>query len=299
MLYNMKALLDKALKGRYAVMAPSVRNEDCARAAMEAAEELESPLILNVNRHAWAGMHETCYWRYQTEVLRQIADRALVPVAINLDHAPNYEECVHAITAGFTAVMIDHSDLPFDENAALTAEVVKVAHAVGVSVEAELGHVGFADPESLVGYISEDDQKKVMDASSKLTVPDELKKFIDVTGVDCVAVSIGNQHGAYKSGQIPHIDFNLLDELGKTCPDVPLVLHGGSGTGDGILQKACRMGICKVNVGTECEKGAAMAIVDTYNKKGKVPAVYDVAREGYKAEVHRHIRLFGSEGKAW
>ena len=299
MLYPMKDLLDHALKNNYAVMAPSIRNEDCARAAVEVAQEMHSPVILNVNRHAWSGMQEPKYWRYQTEVLRQIAINASVPVAINLDHSPSYEECVNAVVAGFTSVMIDHSDLPFEENIRLTKEVVKMAHAAGVSVEAELGHVGVSDESTLAG-IQDEKQRSTMASASKLTIPEELKRFVEETGVDCVAVSIGNQHGAYKNNITPHIDFELLDRLHQACPEVPLVLHGGSGTGDENIHRACSMAICKVNVGTDCEKAAAMAVVNAYQANGKVPpAVYNVMREGYKSQVYHQIDVMGSANKAW
>ena len=299
MLYSMKPLLEHALKNNYAVMAPSIRNEDCARAAIEVAEEMNSPVILNVNRHAWAGMLEEKYWKYQMEVLRQIAINASVPVAINLDHSPSYEECAHAIAAGFTSVMIDHSNLPLEENIALTKEVVRMAHAVGVSVEAELGHVGIGDIATMDG-IRDGIQKETMAAPSKLTVPEEMKRFVEETGVDCLAVSIGNQHGAYKNNEIPRIEFELLEKLHETCPDLPLVLHGGSGTGDENISKACKMAICKVNVGTDCEKAAAMAVINAYNEKGRVPgAVYNVMREGYKSQVYHEIEVMGSKNKAW
>lgn len=299
MLYSMKPLLQHALENHYAVMAPSIRNEDCARAAIEAAEELKAPIILNVNRHAWAGMQEEKYWRYQMEVLRQIAINSGVPVAVNLDHAPSYEECANAIVGGFTSVMIDKSDKPYAENITCVKEVVRLAHSVGVSVEAELGHVGFADISSVEGIISDDEQKASMAHPSKLTVPSELKEFVERTGVDCVAVSIGNQHGAYKNNEKPRIEIELLEQLHEECPLLPLVLHGGSGTGDDVLSLACKKGICKVNVGTELENGVTRAIVQTYQEKGRVTAVYNVAREGYKKEVYHHIRVLGSENKAW
>ena len=299
MLYSMKTLLDHALANNYAVMAPSIRNEDCARAAIEVAEELKSPLIFNVNRHAWAGMHEEKFWKYQTEILRQIAINATVPVAINLDHSPDYEECANAIVAGFTSVMIDNSSKPLEENIRLTKEVVRMAHAVGVSVEAELGHVGVSDLRTLDG-IKEGVQKETMAAESKLTVPSEMKRFVEETGIDCLAVSIGNQHGAYKNNEVPRIEFELLQRLHEECPNLPLVLHGGSGTGDENIAKACKMAICKVNVGTDCEKAAAMAVVNAYNESGRVPpAVYNVIREGYKSAVYHDVEVMGSAGKAW
>ena len=292
MLYTMKYILDKALEGHYGVIAPSIRNEACIRAAIQAAEELDSPVIINICYGA-LGDPTKEFFQFFGEIARQYAMRTRIPCAINLDHGTGFEQCAEAIHAGFTSVMIDSSVNPFEKNVADTAEVVRMAHATGVSVEAELGHVGIGDKDNdMLGKSSQTTEW------SALTDPAEVKEFVERTGVDCLAVSIGNAHGPYAKNIIPHIDFELLQKIREAAPDLPLVLHGGSGTGDENLAKACQMGICKVNVGTELETGAMMAVVNQYNTIGKCRGVFDTMREGYKAQIIRHMKLFGSVGKA-
>lgn len=299
MLYSMKDLLDHALKNHYCVIAPSIRNENCMRAAIEAAEELNSPVILNCLPMSW----DMDDWdrdkeaiKFQVDIARRYALGTKVPVAINRDHSKDFEGCAQAIHAGMTSVMIDCSSMSFEENVANTKEVVRMAHACGVSVEAELGHVGTQD----AGLLSPSSGVKLgspMEPESVLTRPEEIKEFVAKTGVDCVAVSIGNQHGLYSG--TPHIDFELLQKLHEAVPDTPLVMHGGSGTGDENIAKAAKMGICKINVGADVEKGAWKAVVDTYKEKGIVRNPFQVEREGYKAEVKRQMKLLGSVGQAW
>ena len=289
----MKDLLDHALKNHYAVMAPSIRNEDCMRAAIEVAEELRSPIIINCCLPTWGRMDEE-YVSFQVQLAREHAIRATVPVAINLDHGPSVEQCALAIHCGMTSVMIDKSTESNEENTRITKQVVDMAHACGVSVEAEFGHVGVADESS-----ASTSGAGQMTAWTAYTDPKEVAKFVADTGVDCVAVSIGNKHGPWAKGITPHIEFDLLKEINEAIPNTPLVMHGGSGTGDENLSKACTMGICKVNVGTECETAAYMAVVKQMEEKGRCGGVFTVLREGYKTQVRRHMELFHSVGKAW
>ena len=157
-----------------------------------------------------------------------MADKANVPVAINLDHGATYEDAIDAIAAGFTSIMVDRSSLPYEENVAQVKELVKVAHATGVSVEAELGHVGQGD-------------NYAVDGKQALTDPAEAKKYIEETGIDMLAVAVGTAHGEYIG--TPHIDFDRLAAIKEAVgQDFPLVLHGGSGSGDENLAKACTMG---------------------------------------------------------
>ncbi len=300
MLYPMSELLSRALKERYCIIAPSIRDESCMRAAIEAAEELNSPMILNCMFPSWdydwdQGDSEAI--RFQVALAREYALRTHIPVAINRDHTPTFEGCMQAIAAGVTSVMIDCSTLPFAENVQHVKEVVIAAHAAGVSVEAELGHVGIGDVQDHSETTNDKDFE--LEANSVLTDPAELHEFIQLTGADCVAVSIGNAHGPYAKKIIPHIDFDRLSALRKAAPETPLVLHGGSGTGDENIAKAAKMGICKINVGTDVEAGAWKAIVEIYQAKGRVTNPFSVARKGYKAEIIRQIKLLGSENKAW
>ncbi len=301
MLHPMKALLDKALEEHYCIIAPSIRDAGNMRAAIEAAEELNSPMILNLMFPSWGLDWEKDEEeiRFEVQIAREYAMRAKVPVAINRDHTPNFEGCMQAIAAGVTSVMIDCSTLPFDENVKNVAEVVKYAHACGVSVEAELGHVGIGDTSQMENIYKGDKNDPHFDADSVLTDPEELARFVELTDVDCVAVSIGNAHGPYAKNIVPHIDFDRLEKLNAAVPETPLVLHGGSGTGDENLAKASKMGICKINVGTDLEKASTNAIVKIYNEKGRVTNPVKVARDAYKQEIIRQIKLLGSENKSW
>lgn len=216
MLVTMKEILDRASKGYYAVPAPNVGGEREARAAIEAAEELNSPIIIDVGYSAHPDL--VFFGSYLTT----LANQSTVPVAINLDHGGHnsvamLRDPITAIRAGFSSIMVDRSMFDYETNLSMVAEIVPVAHAVGVSVEAELGHVGEgADP----------------DGSTHLTDPSQALDYIQRTGVDCLAVSIGTAHGAYAKGFTPKIDFDRLHEIKKVTNEFPLVMHGGSGTGD-------------------------------------------------------------------
>lgn len=277
MLVAMKKILDKAKEGGYAVAAPNVWDEYSIRMALEAAEEENAPVILD-----FAELMGDIY--IFGEMAVAFAKKSPVPVAINLDHGCSFEIAMKAIRAGFTSVMIDRSTLPFDENVRQVKEITRIAHALGVSVEAELGHVGLG---------TESDEER----NAGLTHVDEAKDFVEQTGVDCLAVAIGTAHGVYKS--TPHLDYDMLEEIRKAV-DVPLVLHGGSGTGDEALRKAVRGGICKVNIFTDlsiagCESlKAYMAENETINLFSACNAAF----AGYKKKLIHYMRLFDSSNKA-
>lgn len=280
MLTNMKDILLKAQKGGYGVIAPSCDNEVCIEHAIKAAEAKRSPVILNL---VWQGFRDQWERDVYIHFARKIAEHASVPVAINQDHGPTYQSAIECIAAGFGSIMVDRSKLPFEENIAEVAEIVKIAHACGVSVEAELGHVGMGD----------ETRTNSMFGESIMTDPNEAKEYVERTQCDFLAVSIGNAHGVYAHGT-PHIDFDRLAKI-REVVDIPLVLHGGSGTGDENLSKACQMGICKVNVGTELRRGAEMAI---RNHDGFMKFPFTVAYEGWQERVEYHMDLFGCTGKA-
>lgn len=272
MLVPMKDILEKAREGGYGVVAPNVINEDTARVCLEAAAEKQAPIILD--------------FAYQFHpdivalgrIIQLLAEDAPVPVALNLDHGASFEQAIWAIRAGFTSIMVDRSSAPFEQNAAETAELVKIAHAVDVSVEAELGHVGDA------GHYEQD-------RDAGLTNPAEAAEYVKRTGVDCLAVAVGTAHGAYSG--TPHIDFDRLKEI-RAAVDVPLVLHGGSGSGDANLQEAIRCGITKVNVATDLfTAGVAGAC-----SEGPSYMVYHRLREAYKARLIQYMELLGQTGRA-
>lgn len=182
--------------------------------------------------------------------------------------------------------MVDRSELPFEENVAQVKELVKVAHAVGVSVEAELGHVGNANNYE-------------MDRDAALTEPALAKKFIDETGVDCLAVAIGTAHGAYNKGQTPYLDYERLEQIKKETGNFPLVLHGGSGTGDEGLSKVSKMGINKVNIGCELFASAIEAIKTADTDGNGAYGFANIIEEGYGSRVKHFIEVLGSKEKAW
>jgi len=204
MFVSMKEIVDRAYAGKYAVPAVGGGNECMVRAAIEAAEETNSPLIIiSGNR----GVYDPMFYGF---MVRYIANSASVPVALCLDHSPSFEDAMLGIRAGYSAVMVDRSMLPYEENVAQVKEIVKIAHSVGVTVEAELGHVGQGS-------------NYAVDGNTALTSPEDAKRFIEETGVDCLAVAIGTAHGAYVG--VPKLRFELLQQIDAACK-TPLVLHG-------------------------------------------------------------------------
>lgn len=282
MLVSMKDILERASRENYAVAAPNISMELEARAMLEAAEELKSPIILDVLYTATPDI------LLLGDYLTRLADQASVPVAINLDHGAEFYQAVMAIKAGFTSIMIDRSVLPFEENVAQVSELVKIAHAVGVSVEAELGHVGQG-----TNYKA--------DRNAALTDSHQAKEYVQRTGVDCLAIAIGTAHGSYAgTGVKPYLDFERLHEIKEVLGnDFPLVLHGGSGTGDENLAKAAGMGINKINIANDLYTAATRGIEEAHMIGNGTYEVYNVAKQSEKDLIKKYIKLFGSEGKAW
>mgnify|MGYP002569498868 FL=1 len=274
MLITMKEMLDRASKENYGVAAPNVAHELDARAVLQAAEMMNAPIILDVADGATPDI--IFYGKYVT----QLAEKAAVPVAINLDHGSTYEEGVAAIAAGFTSIMVDRSTLPYEENVAQVRDLVKVAHALNVSVEAELGHVGQG-----ASYAA--------DRDAGLTKPEQAVQYIKDTGIDMLAVAIGTAHGEYVG--TPHIDFDRLVEIKKATNGFPLVLHGGSGSGDENLKKACQLGINKVNIYTDLAKAAVRQI----NEDGIPGMIWKSITDGIVKQISYYIELFGGKDKAW
>lgn len=234
MLVTMKNLLADAQKGHYAVPSPDFWDSLSARAFVTAAQKTGSPVILS-----YTPIHrELLSLEEAAEIGCFYAGRVDVPVALHLDHGTDIEIIRRAISLGFTSVMIDASAQPFEDNVRITREVTDYAHPLGIDVEAEIGHVG-----------SEDEAGPHSVSSTSYTEPDAARRFVELTGVDALAVSIGTSHGAYKNGT-PHINFDILQQI-REKTDVPLVLHGGSGTGDENLRKCAEMGICKINIYTD------------------------------------------------
>ncbi|MBD8957710.1 MAG: class II fructose-bisphosphate aldolase [Holdemanella biformis] len=271
MLVNMKDMLAKAKLNNYAVPATNIDNEHNLRAAIQAAEEMNSPLILNVTPVANPDIEY--FGRIATDLIR----RSPCEIVLNLDHGKTFDQCMKGIQAGFTNIMIDRSTLPFEQNVKETAEMVKIAHALGCTVEAELGHVGFGNQYEVDGY-------------SGLTQVREAKEFVERTGVDALAVAIGTAHGVYKGN--PEIRFELLHQLKDELP-VPLVLHGGSGTGDENLERCAHEGINKINLSNDLKRSAIENLISKDLSGNEVYNLYPLLAEGFKNKIEHYIKLFG------
>lgn len=274
MLVSMKPILEDAMKNGYGVAAPNVFDGESVRACFEAANEVRAPIILD------AGGVDP---EYIADVTRFYSRKyPQVPAALNLDHGDDLKQVVEAIHAGFTSVMIDHSTADFQENVEVTAEVVKVAHTIGISVEAELGHVGRG-----INY--------AQDGISCLTVPEEALDFVNKTGVDFLAVAVGTAHGPYNG--VPKLDYERLSAI-RSLLSIPLVLHGGSSTGDDNLQKAVHQGISKVNLGTDLALAGSKKVRELLEKDGvRLGGIIFTGIDGYKAELMRYMHLFHEENR--
>ena len=280
MLIPMKDLLMDAKKGHYGVTAPNIMDANTTKAVFETARKLKAPVVIDQG-----GEGDTL--REGAEWVHFYAPKYPDVVAtLNLDHGGKFEAITLAMQLGFNSVMIDRSTLSFEDNVKEVAEVVKIAHSLGISVEAELGHVG-------QGY----EYEATRDGG--LTNPDEAMEYVKRTGVDCLAVAVGTSHGVYTG--TPHLEFDLLKKLSDMFPETPLVLHGGSGTGDDNLQKAVETGIQKVNLATDLILAGGNAIKDYANTKDanlRLPVLYAKGAEGYGNMLGHYMELFHAVGKA-
>lgn len=260
---NLNGMLKKARAEKYAIPAIDITENHMIRTILDTAEAEGSPIILMALESDLVGKGMD----YITSVVKGVSSRYRVPIALHLDHATDFELIKRAIQNGFSSVMYDGSVLPFEENVANTKKVVEYAHQYNVSVEAELGHVA---GKELGG--NEDE------AEIQLTSPEEVKKFVELTNVDCLAVSIGTAHGIYES--LPDLDIQRLEEI-NAISKVPLVLHGGSGTPEDQLQEAFKHGIAKINL---------FADLRIANRQGYEEALKENERiDCLPADLHRSI----------
>jgi len=244
------------------------------KAAIATAEARRSPLILAL----YPAMADILEFG---AIAIPHASRAQVPVVVHLDHGQEFADAVKAVRAGFTSLMVDRSTCPFEQNVAEVREIVKIAHTLDMTVEAELGHVGKG---------SEYHRTK----NDGLTDPGEAERFVAATGIDCLAVAVGTSHGMYAG--TPEIHFDLLARLNQVVP-VPLVLHGCSGTGDENLQKAIQYGITKLNLYTDLDQ-AGYAVLDQFFIQGKAANMLQAEAAmtaGYAAKLGYYMELFGSQ----
>lgn len=273
-LVTLKEILKEANELHYALPAFDTIDHVSAEAVVEAAEAQNRPVILMFPEAAFSAANVDTFFPF----LCGLAERAKVPVALHLDHGQTLEAIMKAIHHGFSSVMVDGSSLPLEENIALTKKVVEIAHAAGVSVEAEIGHVAGGEGKFEGSEVDE----------NLYTRPEDAKAFCEATGVDALAVAIGTVHGVYKG--VPKLDIPRLETI-KRLVGIPLVLHGGSGVSDEEFAKAIQAGINKVNLFTEISMAAVKQSVEFANQNnnklhfaallgaGK-KAVYDIA-SGY------------------
>lgn len=275
MLVTLKQILQPAMEQGYAVPACNIDNEHNLRAAIEAAEEMHTGIILNTTPIANPDL--VTFGKLAVDLAR----RARVNIALNLDHGKSFADCLLGIQAGYTSIMIDRSTLPFEENVKEVKEMVRICHALGISVEAELGHVGTGEQYDIDGH-------------QAFTQVEEAKAFVEQTGVDALAVAIGTAHGVYKGK--PEIHYDILHALHEALP-IPLVLHGGSGTGDENLARCAREGIHKINLSNDLKRSAIQNLIKEDLSGNAVYQLYPLLAEGFKDKIKHYIRLFGCEGK--
>ena len=288
MLVSMKDMLADAKAKHYAIPAFDISNYEMMKAVLDVCEEERSPALLMGLGVDLGGKGLPLI----TSMVRAASDFYTVPVCFHLDHATDLDSIKAAVDAGFSSVMFDGSVLPFDENAKRTAEVVSFAHSKGITVEAELGHVGNA----MVG--NENDSVKNEDPENTLTLPDEVVRFVDITDVDALAIAIGTAHGVYL--KTPTLRIDRLDEITAVC-DRPLVLHGGSGTPDDQMKMAILHGITKINIFSDVVgalNSGLKAKLNSIQNPSTWPAfVFEDARAAMREAVRSKIRAFGSFGR--
>ena len=303
-------MFEKAYKGGYAIGAFNVNNMEIVQGITEAAADLNAPLILQVSKGARAYANHT----YLIKLVEAAVEETGLPIALHLDHGDSFELCKSCIDGGFTSVMIDASSKPFEDNIALTRQVVEYAHDHGVVVEAELG--------TLAGI---EDEVNVKAEDSSYTRPEDVQEFVERTGCDSLAIAIGTSHGAYKfkPGTKPQLRFDILEDVERRLPGFPIVLHGSSsvpqefvkminenggnmpgaiGVPEDQLRKAASMAVCKINIDSDLRLAMTATIRQYFNEH---PDHFDPrqylkpARAAIKAIVaHKITDVLGCDGKA-
>lgn len=274
-----------ALHNQYAIGAFNTSNLELTQAIIKAAAAQESAVIVQTSEGAinYAGLDVI------VGIIKSVSEEYNVPVIMNLDHGKSFKQARQCIDAGYTSVMIDASKEDFAENIALTKEVVEMAHARGVWVEAELG--------AILGAEGAKDLKGEKTPASFFTNPKQVLEFVERTQIDALAVSIGTIHGAF-SGQ-EYIRFELLEEIEKIVPDFPLVVHGASGIAMDHLQRVATKNVCKINVDTEMRIGFEAAVKSYFtvsHDKLDPRKILGPARDAVQEVVEGKIKAFGSKG---
>lgn len=309
-LVNTKEMFKKAYDGGYAIGAFNVNNMEIVQGITEACGELNAPVILQAS----AGARKYANGIYLVKLVEAAATLFDIPMALHLDHGPDFETCKDCVDSGFTSVMIDGSSLPFEENIELAKKVVDYAHKYNVTVEAELGRLAGVE-----------DDVKVSGDDALYTDPNEVEQFVKETNCDSLAIAIGTSHGAFKfkPGQKPQLKFDILEEVSNRLPGFPIVLHGASsvlpeyveivnkfggsmpdaiGIPEDMLRQAAKMAVCKINIDSDLRLGMTAMVRETLAEK---PGEFDpraylgAGRAAIKSVVeHKIIDVLGCENKA-
>lgn len=282
-LINPLNFIKKAQELNIAIAAFNIHNMETIQAVVEGAVAERAPVIIQTTpgtlRHAGIS--------YVAANVKVAAEEHNIPIALHLDHCSSFATIIKAIQAGYTSVMIDGAELPYDENVALVKEVVKIGHWAGVAVEGEIGRIGGTE-----------DDITVDERDAALTIPKEAKEFAESTGIDTLAIAIGTAHGIYKGE--PKLDFQRLKEI-RSLVDLPIVLHGASGVPDKSIRKAIKGGISKINIATELKIPLANAIQDCFANNPEENDPRNYLGEGKNAVikvVREKIKLCGCSGLA-
>ena len=307
-LVNTRDMFKRAYEGGYAIGAFNVNNMEIIQGIMEGATAEKAPVILQVS----AGARKYANHTYLMKLIEAAVETSGLPIAVHLDHGPDFETCKSCIDGGFTSVMVDGSHLSFEENIALTRRVVEYAHDRNITVEAELGRLAGVE-----------DDIKVSHEDSSYTRPEDVEEFVTKTGCDSLAIAIGTSHGAFKFKGEPKLRFDILEEVGRRLPGFPIVLHGASsvipeyvdminqygghmpgaqGVPEAMLRKAATMAVCKINIDSDLR----LAFTGEVRKHfAEHPDHFDPrqyltdARNGIREMVrHKIVNVLGCNGKA-
>lgn len=279
MLVNLRYVLDLAEKGNFAIPAFNVYNMESVMGVLKAAEEMKAPIIMQVYPRLMK--EETGY--FLSPIIKAAAEKASVPVCFHLDHGPSELETTRSIRYGATGIMLDGSTLPFEENIALTKRVVETCSFLNVQVEGELGHVGATADTDM----------------DEFTTPEDAKKFVEETGVACLAVAVGTAHGRYKKP--PKLDIERIKAIREATNNAALVLHGGSGVPDEEIKKAVKAGIRKMNFATDICYAFLDTCLEDLQKPDRAVAIDTFMKrpiEAVKDFCITRIKLVGADNKA-